>query len=287
LSQRVLVTGGSGFIGRRLVQVLREQGVEVHAPGRSLLDVADGQFPDVHVDCVIHLAGRTFVPASWDEPADFYRVNVQGTVKVLDYCRCSKANLIYVSGYCYGLPETLPIPEDAPLRPNNPYAFSKCSAEMACRFFAEYMQTAVTILRPFNIYGPGQGSDFLVPSIVTQAIDPATTAVTVQDDTPRRDYVHLDDVVSAIDAIRRHPKPGATFNVGSGRSYSVAEVAELACRAAGVRKPVESRGQRRINDIPDVIADIAAIKSAVGWTPTIDLLDGLRGMITGSGHPRA
>jgi nucleoside-diphosphate-sugar epimerase len=279
VSERVLVTGGSGFVGRRLVRFLREEGAEVYAPERGILDVAAGPLPDLSADWVIHLAGRTYVPASWDDPADFYRVNVLGTVNVLDYCRRARARLIYVGGYCYGIPETLPIPETAPLRPNNPYAFSKSAAEEACRFFFERLQTHVTIVRPFNIYGPGQAANFLVPRIVEQAIDPAAAAIVVEDDTPRRDYVHVDDVVCAIESLRRNPKPGATFNIGSGESYSVAEVAEMVRSAAAVGKPVVSRGNRRVNDIPDVIADIAAIRIAVGWSPSITLPDGLRGMV--------
>jgi nucleoside-diphosphate-sugar epimerase len=275
VSERVLVTGGSGFIGSRLVRHLRDQGAEVYAPERSALDVTAGPLPELSVDFVIHLAGRTFVPASWNEPADFYRVNVLGTVNVLEYCRQKQAHLLYVSGYCYGIPDSLPISEDAPLKPNNPYAFSKRSAEAVCHFYYERLQTRVTIARPFNIYGPGQSADFLIPHILKQVVDPAVAAVVVEDDTPRRDYVHVDDVIGAIDRLRRNPKPGAVFNIGSGESYSVAEVVEIACRAAGISKPVVSRGNRRVNDIPDVIADISAIRNAVGWSPSITLLGGL------------
>jgi nucleoside-diphosphate-sugar epimerase len=275
VSERVLVTGGSGFVGRRLVRSLRGEGAEVYAPERGILDVSAGPLPDVSADWVIHLAGRTFVPASWNDPADFYRVNVLGTVNVLEYCRRSLAKLIYVSGYCYGIPETLPISETAPLKPNNPYAFSKSSAEEACRFFFESLQTSVMIVRPFNIYGPGQSPDFLIPRIVGQAIDPTVAAIVVEDDSPKRDYVHIDDVIGAIESLRRNPRPGATFNIGSGESYSVAEVAEMVCKAADVGKPVVSRGNRRPNDIPDVIADITAIRDATGWSPSISLQDGL------------
>jgi nucleoside-diphosphate-sugar epimerase len=279
VSERVLVTGGSGFVGRRLVRFLRGEGADVLAPGRDTLDVSAGSFPDVSVGWVIHLAGRTYVPASWSEPADFYRINALGTVNVLDYCRRTQAKLIYVSGYCYGIPETLPISETAPLKPNNPYAFSKCAAEEACRFFFECLQTPVMIVRPFNIYGPGQSANFLIPRIVEQTVDPNVTAIVVEDDSPRRDYVHIDDVIGAIESLRRNPKPGATFNIGSGESYSVADVAEMVRSAANVTKPLVSRGNRRINDIPDVIADITAIQNATGWSPSITLRDGLRDVV--------
>ena len=279
MSERVLVTGGSGFVGRRLVRSLRGEGVEVYAPERGILDVSAGPLPDLSVDWVIHLAGRTFVPASWNDPADFYRVNVLGTVNVLEYCRRSRAKLIYLSGYCYGIPETLPISETAPLRPNNPYAFSKKAAEDACHFFSECLQTSVMIVRPFNIYGPGQSTHFLIPRLVEQTIDLAADSIVVEDDRPKRDYVHIDDVVSAIESLFRNPRPGATFNIGSGESYSVAEVAMMVCRAADIDKPVVSRGNRRPNDIPDVIADINAIRDATGWSPSISLQDGLRDVV--------
>ncbi|MCA1393359.1 NAD-dependent epimerase/dehydratase family protein [Bradyrhizobium sp. IC3123] len=280
MTDRVLVTGGSGFVGRSLVRFLKDAGVDVLAPGREILDVAAGSFPDVSVDWVIHLAGRTYVPASWSEPADFYRVNALGTVNVLEYCRRTQAKLIHVSGYCYGIPESLPISETAPLKPNNPYALSKCAAEEACRFFFECLQMPVMIVRPFNIYGPGQSASFLIPHIVEQAIDPDVAAIVVEDDTPRRDYVHLDDVIGAIESLRRSPKLGGTFNIGSGESYSVAEVAEMVRSAANVSKPFVSRGNRRVNDIPDVIADITAIRDAAGWSPSITLRDGLRDVVT-------
>ena len=275
MTERVLVTGGGGFVGRRLVRLLREKGVEVQAPERDILDVSAGPLPDFSTDWVVHLAGRTYVPASWNDPADFYRVNVLGTVNVLEFCRRTRTRLIYVSGYCYGLPEALPIAETAPLKPNNPYAFSKSAAEHACRFYLEYLQTFVIVVRPFNIYGPGQPANFLIPRIVEQVIDPAVAEIVVEDDTPKRDYVHLDDVIGAIESLRRSPRPGATFNVGSGESYSVAEVARMACKVAGVSKPIVSRNNRRINDIPDVIADIGAIYAAAGWSPSITLLQGL------------
>jgi nucleoside-diphosphate-sugar epimerase len=284
VSDRVLVTGGSGFVGRRLVQLLKEAGAEVLAPGRATLDVSAGLFPGASANWVIHLAGRTYVPASWTDPADFYRVNTLGTINVLEHCRRTQAKLIYVSGFCYGVPERLPIAETAPLRPNNPYAFSKMAAEEACRFFFEFLQAPVMIVRPFNIYGPGQAANFLVPHIVEQVLDPSVEAIVVEDGAPKRDYIHLDDVIGAIESLRRKPKQGATFNIGSGESCSVAELADLACKAAGVKKPFISRDNRRVNEIPDVIADVTAIRSATGWSPSISLLDGLRDLMKQPRH---
>jgi len=279
MSQRVLVTGAGGFVGRCLVRALREEGVDVSAPGRDTLDVVLGVFPDWQVDQVVHLAARTFVPESWLDPTGFYRVNAQGTLNVLDFCRRMGARLVHVSAYCYGKPSVLPISESAPLRPNNPYALSKAAAEAACRFFSEYYETALTILRPFNLYGPGQPPQFLIPHIVDQALDPAVAEIVVEDDAPRRDYVYLDDFVAAICAVCASPTLGSVYNVGSGKSHSVAEIANLIRQIAGVNKPVMSQGNRRPSEILDVVADITAIRRDLGWSPSVGLLQGLKNVV--------
>ncbi len=279
MSRRVLVTGGSGFLGRHVVARLSMEGFVVDAPGREVLDIAENRFPEEAAEVVVHLAARTFVPDSWTDPAGFYRVNTQGTVNVLDYCRRTGAELVNVSGYCYGRPSRLPIAETEPLQPNNPYAFSKASAEEAGRFYSRTLGVAVTTLRPFNLYGPGQPANFLIPSIVAQALDPATPAIVLQDTTPRRDYVHVEDVAAAICLFARRRGGREVYNVGSGRSYSVAEVAGLVLDAAGIDKSVTDLGKVRPNEIPDTVADISAIRDDVGWTPKVEFADGLARLV--------
>ena len=271
---RVLVTGGSGFIGRRLCAVLRAQGAEVWAPRHAELDLA-GKPP--RVEKIFHLAARTFVPDSWKEPAAFYRANVQTTIDLLEACAAMAIPMIYVSGYCYGAVDRQPIAETAPLRPNNPYAFSKAAAEAACRFFSAKFHIPLTILRPFNVYGPGQRREFLIPALLAQALDAAAREIVVDDLTPRRDFVHVDDVVSALSMVPVADE-ARVYNVGSGRSHSVGEVAAMVQRAAGTAKPVVTRGGARPQEIADAIADASAIR-ALGWKPRIDLAEGLRQLV--------
>lgn len=229
------------------------------------------------VDKVFHLAARSYVPDSWKEPAEFYRVNVQGTVDALEYCRRTRAAMVYVSGYCYGIPDELPIRETAPVRPNNPYAFSKAAAESACRFFASAFHVPVSILRPFNVYGPGQSAKFLIPHIVEQALNPAVSEIEIADARPRRDFVHVDDLVAALLKVPVTEEARA-YNVGSGRSVAVGEIVELIQRAAGTDKPVVSRGDSRRQEIPDAVADISALR-AIGWEPRIELGEGLANLV--------
>jgi nucleoside-diphosphate-sugar epimerase len=218
------------------------------------------------------------VPASWRDPVRFHHVNAHGTVKVAEFCRQRGCSLSYVSAYCYGIPSRLPIRETDPVRPNNPYAFTKFQGEEACRFYHERFGLPVTIVRPFNAYGPGQRDAFVLSHIVRQALDPAVAEIQVLDFSPRRDYVYVDDVVEALlctAAIADY----AVFNVGSGVSYSVEEVIKTVLEASSVSKPYRSLETSRPEEIPDVVADIGSIERAIGWKPRVSFREGVRRLV--------
>jgi GDP-4-dehydro-6-deoxy-D-mannose reductase len=274
----VLVTGGTGFIGGAVAAALRAAGRTVVALGRGDGDIAAAQtlarYRDTGITSVVHCAGRTFVPDSWNDPAAFLETNVQGTMRVLDFCRAAGARLTHISAYIYGRPDSLPVAETAPIRANNPYALSKHLAEQACRFHADHMGVAVTALRPFNVYGPGQPEKFLIPTILAQLR--GGHGVEMLDLEPRRDYVFLADLVDAVLRAETRTAPGYdVFNIGSGISHSVAEIVAAAQAVAGTRLKLTSRQQRRIQEIPDVVADITAAKTILNWTPRHDLSAGL------------
>lgn len=278
MSDTVLVTGGTGFIGAAVTAALRQRGRQVIALGRADGDIAAPETLDRQrgkgVTSIIHCAGRTFVPDSWQDPAGFMQTNALGTIRVLDFCHRESARLVHLSAYIYGQPETLPIREDAAIRANNPYALSKHVAEQACRFYAEHRDVPVTILRPFNVYGPGQPGHFLIPTIFSQLHG---AAIEMLDLEPRRDYVFLADLVDAIlraEAVRAQGH--RTLNIGGGRSFSVAEIVAAAQEVAGTSLKVASRKQTRPNEISDVVADIGAAKAELGWQARTSLRDGLK-----------
>jgi nucleoside-diphosphate-sugar epimerase len=115
---------------------------------------------------VFHLAGKAFVPESWQAPHGFYEVNVLGTANVLDFCRRQSASVTLISSYVYGKPLRLPIDEDHPLEPFNPYSHTKILAEEIGRYYAAQFGVPVFIVRPFNVYGPGQDRRFLIPTLI-------------------------------------------------------------------------------------------------------------------------
>jgi nucleoside-diphosphate-sugar epimerase len=275
MAEPVLVTGATGFIGRHLVTALTAHGVEVRAHSQRVGDIAGGALECEKVSHVFHLAARTFVPDSWASPAEFYRTNVQGTVNVLEFCRRTGAALTFLSSYVYGRPLRLPIAEDHPLQPYNPYSHSKILAEEVVAFYVETFGVQAAVVRPFNIYGPGQAATFLIPEIVRQVLDPACDAVLVEDAEPRRDYLYIDDLVELLIASWRQNAAGV-YNAGAGSSVSVEEIVRETLLQAGVSRPLRSASRRRPNEVMDVVADITASKRDLMWAPQTSLADGLR-----------
>ncbi|MEK9285543.1 NAD(P)-dependent oxidoreductase [Bradyrhizobium sp. ISRA442] len=273
-----LVTGASGFVGRALVDRLRQRGATVIGLSTANGDIADPATLRSHqtasIDRIIHLAARTFVPQSWSDPADFHRVNTSGTLNVLEFCRERRIPLTYVSAYVYGQPIEQPIKEDHPLVPNNPYALSKVLAEAACEFYARVHSLPVTVVRPFNIYGAGQDPHFLIPTILRQVL--WADEISVQDLAPRRDYLYIGDLLELLETTPLAPPGYNVYNAGTGVSLSVADVIAAAQAEAGTSKPVRSDQTRRAQEIGDTRACIEKARTELGWTPRHGFRDGIR-----------
>ena len=276
---RILLTGSTGFIGQHLVHRLRSLEHEVFEVNRQSGDISSqgiwATFPPT--DIVVHLAARTFVPDSWSDPAGFVHTNFNGTMCALDYCRIHKAKMIFISAYLYGIPDALPIPESSGLRANNPYAFSKKIAEDACKFYSEYYGIDITILRPFNIYGPGQSQKWLIPSIVDQVRK--GKVIEVMDLAPKRDYVYIDDLNEAIINTLDRLRGFNVFNIGSGQSYSVESVIKVIQSAEGTNIRVSCIGKRRPQEIMETIADISRARELLGWSPRWSLSKGIKAVL--------
>lgn len=275
----ILVTGATGFVGRHLVARLKAMGKTVVTVSRSAgFDLTRDRAPLEGVGHVFHAAALIGVGQSWQDPIAYLDVNAMGTARLLEECRAAGCGFTLIGAYTYGVPERLPIAETDRVRPNNPYALSKYIAEQACRFYADYCGVPAAVLRIFNIYGPGQDERMLIPFIARQVLDRKLDTVEVMDLGPRRDYVHVADVVEAILAVSQG-HAGQVFNVGSGQSWSVEEIVQMVMRAAGVAKPYRERNARRAEEIDDTVADIRHIRAAAGWAPRISFEQGLAQVI--------
>lgn len=283
----ILVTGATGFIGRHLCPSLDKKGYKIYPLSLSLgFNLCDAGsfylFKAKKIKTVIHLAGKTFVPDSWKRFNDFYSTNVTGTMRVLDFCSSENAKLIYVSGYIYGLPKYLPIDEAHPIEPNNPYAHSKWIGEEMCKFYAEQKKVKVIILRPFNLYGAGQDERFLIPSIIKQI--KSGQRIRIKDSRPKRDMLYIDDFLEACFSVLDYDSYFDIFNVGSGASFSVKEIVEVAIAASGKKIKWDSLKIRRCNEIPETVADIRHIMKKTGWKPKFSLKKGLMDTLSKEGY---
>jgi len=275
--RKTLVLGATGFIGNALVKRLVHEGQDVIGIG-SECDIAERscleRFVDTEITNVFHLAAKTFVPESWQDPERFYRTNVMGTVNVLEFCRIHGLPLVYVSAYIYGRPEHLPIGEKDRVLPNNPYAHSKYMAEQLCEFYSREFGVQVLVLRPFNAFGPGQSERFLIPHIIRQALN--SDVIRLMSLSPRRDYIYIDDLVTALVASMKVPCSGfEILNIGSGYSLSVREVVDTVLGVIGQEKKVISDEVERKNEIDDVVADISRAQKVLGWQPKTAFSEGI------------
>ncbi len=275
------MTGPRGFIARTLLPRLEGRGHEVLLHGGDVREASSfDPYRGLGVTHVVHLAAKTFVPAGWDDPATVYDVNVRGTLQALEFCRAEGAKMLFFSTYVYGPPDYLPVDEGHPVRPPSPYHHSKVLGEDLCRHYRRFFKVPVTVLRPFNVYGPGQDDRFVIPAVLGQVLDPSVSEVVVHTLRPKRDFIYLDDFVEgACLAMEAIADDFEVFNLGYGESFSVEELVLAAMAAADIRKPYRAEGQERPNEVLDLSCDTRQAREKLGFSPRTDLTEGLRRIV--------
>jgi len=303
----VLVTGAGGFIGSHLVEQLVNAGARVRAlvhynalgmrgwleevaTGDAvevvLGDVADSDSLDSAMrdcDVVFHLAALIGIPYSYVAPAQYVRSNVIGTLNVLQAARRSPvARVVHTStSEVYGTAQYTPMDERHPLAAQSPYAATKTGADqLATAFFRTY-GTPVTIVRPFNTYGPRQSTRAIVPTIITQALAGASIGLGNLDTARDLTFV-LDTVKGFILAAEADDAVGKTINIGSGREVTIRELAELICSIVGRPCEIEVMAERirpTGSEVRRLVADSTLARTSLGWRPERTLEEGLKGTI--------
>jgi GDP-4-dehydro-6-deoxy-D-mannose reductase len=239
---------------------------------RAACDLLDGAAVRAAVaiarpEVVYHLAARAHVGASWRDPAGTVRDNVAMALNLFEAVRAEapEATIVAVaSGEVYGPPETLPVREDAPLRPQNPYAVSKASADLLAGFYADAHGLRIVRARAFNHAGPGQADTYAISSFARQVAEGATRIVTGNPDT-RRDYTDVRDVVRAYRLLAERAEPGI-YNVCSGRATSSAELVRMLGAAYDV-----DPARLRPHEVMELRGSREALRAATGWQPEIPL----------------
>lgn len=276
------VTGSSGFIGKYLVRKLKERGIKVFEISRSTnsIDITDweqiNKIPAQEI--IFHLAGITNIQEAFSNPRMVYFTNFTGTLNVLDWCRLHKIkNMIFISTFVYGAPQYLPVDEEHPVSPNNPYSQSKLMGEELCKAYSRDYGMDITILRLFNIYGPCHKGNFLIPQILEQL---HSGKVELGNPVPKRDFLYISDVISAMIAVSLSEIKGCNvFNIGSGRSYSAQVIASLIAdkylEMTGKNVSIIYTKEQRQGEIEDTIADIKKAKEILKWSPEVDIETGI------------
>jgi UDP-glucose 4-epimerase len=287
-SSRVLVTGGAGFIGRRVVTALLNDGHEVTVVDlraypddgvRSVIgDLTDPQTvakavqPDTEV--IIHLAAVTSVLKSVEDPVSTHRLNVDATARLLEQARENEVHtfLLASTNAVVGNVGTATMTEAVPLRPLTPYGATKAAAEMLLSAYTNCYDVKGAALRFSNVYGPGmEAKDSFIPRLMRAARDGEGVQVR-GDGSMIRDVVHVDDVVQGIFTAWEAGHTGPLI-LGSGQSVTVNEMVQTARRVTGRPIPAEHVPVGS-GEMPAVVLDISAIKE-LGYRPRFDLEAGM------------
>ncbi|MBY3223689.1 UDP-glucose 4-epimerase GalE [Rhizobium laguerreae] len=307
----ILVTGGAGFIGSHICKALSRAGMipvtydnlsTGHADSvrwgplirAELADAATLRrtLAEFSPDCVIHCGANAYVGESVDMPRKYYRNNVVGSLTLLEACLDQDIDRIVFSSSCatYGVPASLPIREESPQHPVNPYGRTKLIFEMALEDFAAAYGIRYAALRYFNAAGADpdgelaerhQPETHLIPRALLAAagrlerLDIFGTDYATEDGTCVRDYIHVSDLAQAhLAAVNHLMADGGSLsvNLGSGRGTSVREILEAIHRASGCEVPVRYCA-RRIGDPPILFANTARAQAELGFAPVLSDID--------------
>jgi NAD dependent epimerase/dehydratase len=311
MSKKVLVTGAGGFIGSHLTERLVRDGHQVRALVRyngrddrgnlgdlpadiqAAVEVERGDLKDPGAvrravegrEWVFHLGALIAIPYSYHNPYDVVQTNVLGTAHVLDACRASSAlvRLVLTStSEVYGTAQTVPIDERHPLQGQSPYAATKIGADALGESYFRAFGLPVTILRPFNTFGPRQSARAVIPTIISQAL--ARPSVRLGRLDPRRDLTYVKDTAAGFVAIAGcDAAHGRVVNIGRGEDISIGELVEMIGRRLGRSIAVEADRERyrpAASEVERLLAGTALAQSLWGWKPAYSLAEGLDETIT-------
>ncbi len=294
---KVIVTGGAGFIGSHVVERLVGDGHSVlvldnfstgrpenlaHLGGHGAVTVERADVADLDrlpalfegADWVFHLAALADIVPSIERPLEYHRANVDGTVAVLEAARrAGVRRFCYAaSSSCYGIPDRVPTPEDAPMRPQYPYALTKLLGEQCVLHWGQVYGLPVVSLRLFNVYGPRSRTSGTYGAVfgvfLAQKLQGRPFTV-VGDGTQCRDFTFVSDVADAFVTAAASDATGEVFNVGTGAPVTVNRLVEL-LQGEVVRVP------KRPGEPDRTHADITKIAGRLGWRPKVSIEEGVR-----------
>jgi len=302
---RILVTGAGGFIGSHLTERLAEDGHEVRAfvrynsllargwlegsPSAGGVEIFAGDIRDMDSvrramegrEAVFHLASLIGIPYSYLSPLAYIKTNTEGTYNVLEAARdLGVARVVHTStSEIYGTAQYVPINEKHPVNPQSPYAATKAAADQMALAYCRSFGLPVTVVRPFNTYGPRQSARAVIPTIVSQLLA-GRAKIRLGSVTPTRDLNFVSDTVNGFVTIGlAEAAAGEIVNLGSGKEISVGDLARKIARIIGRELEIEqdpARMRPEKSEVERLLADASKAYSLTGWKPEVTLEDGLR-----------
>lgn len=305
--KKILVTGADGFIGSHLVEALIDAGCQVRAfvyynsfnrwgwldmfPKEKLnqIDIFAGDIRDPngvrkameHIDIVFHLAALIAIPFSYHSPDSYVDTNIKGTLNVLQAARdigCERI-LITSTSEVYGSAKYVPIDENHPYQGQSPYAATKIGADRIAESFYRSFNTPVTIVRPFNTYGPRQSARAVIPTIITQLLS-GVEEIKLGYVHPTRDFNYVKDTVGGFIAITESGKTiGEEINIASQQEISIGQLAELIIEQINPSARIvqdEIRYRPENSEVERLVGGNEKIYRLTGWRPIHTLEGGIR-----------
>ena len=307
-NEKVLVTGADGFIGSHFVEELLEQGAKVRAlvyynsEGRwgllenikfqsnKNLEVILGDINDPHFckklmdgqKIVFNLATLIAIPYSYIAPTSYFQTNVLGTVNLLEEARRAKIKRFVntSTSEVYGSALYEPMDENHPQQAQSPYAASKVASDKVALSYFLSFGLPVTIVRPFNNFGPRQSARAVIPTIVSQLLSKEVKKVKLGSLKPVRDYIFVKDTAKAMIKIALSEKTiGEVVNIGVGKGYSIKEIYNIICQLTGITKEIitdEERIRPRKSEVWKLICDNKKMKKLTKWEPETPFEEGVK-----------
>jgi NAD dependent epimerase/dehydratase len=305
--KRILVTGADGFIGSHLTEELVKQGYNVRAfvyynsfnswgwldqsPDeiKNDLDVFSGDVRDPYgvkeamkgCDAVLHLAALIGIPYSYHSPDTYVDTNIKGTLNIVQAAReLGISKVVHTStSEVYGTARFVPITEDHPLQGQSPYSASKIGADQIAMSFYTSFGTPVSIVRPFNTYGPRQSARAVIPTIITQLLNKKST-IKLGSTFPTRDFNYVKDSVRGFISAMESPQSiGEVINLGSNFEISVGETANEIARLMDIEINIVSESERlrpEKSEVERLWASNTKAKALLNWTPEYGGIEGFR-----------
>ena len=281
---KIFVTGNKGFIGTNLIKnfknkyeiIVTDYQNNVKKDRINILEKNQLNHVEENVDVIIHLAAKTSITNSINNPYKTYYTNLGGTLNILEFARERQIKkIINISTYVYGKPLYLPIDEKHPINPHTPYNKSKILSENLCKYYSQDYGINIVTLRPFYLYGPFANIHSFIPAIIEQVRKNANIFLSGQN--TRRDFLFIDDfVILIMKILTKFPDGYNVFNVGHGKSNSLEQIIRVIEKIMNIKIDIHYDKSIRPNDISDMEADITQISKLFDWTPQIEIEEGLR-----------